>query len=144
MSKFNLHKLQCIQNSAARIVSNTSRYISIIPALKKLHWLPVEHCSLFKAAAIVYKFLHTSFPNYFARSKNYYLSFHTFLLRVVLTVPGGVIVVVISLSLQSSTLLLISLSQNLVIAVLLMLPLFEMLFLMTFMCPLPSLFQKAA
>ena len=27
LSKFNLHKLQCIQNSAARIVSNTSRPI---------------------------------------------------------------------------------------------------------------------
>ena len=35
--KFNLCKLQCIQNSAARIVSNTSRYTSITPVLKKLH-----------------------------------------------------------------------------------------------------------
>ena len=37
LSKFNLHKLQCIQNSAAKIVSNTSRYTSITPVLKKLH-----------------------------------------------------------------------------------------------------------
>ena len=37
LSKFNVHKLQCIQNSAARIVSNTSRYSSITPVLKKLH-----------------------------------------------------------------------------------------------------------
>ena len=35
-SKFNLHILQCIQNSAARIVSNTSQYTSITPVLKKL------------------------------------------------------------------------------------------------------------
>ena len=28
LSKFNLHKLQCIQNSAARIISNISRYTS--------------------------------------------------------------------------------------------------------------------
>ena len=37
LSKFNLHKLQCIQNSSARIVSNTSRYTSITSVLKKLH-----------------------------------------------------------------------------------------------------------
>ena len=66
LSKFNLRKLQCIQNSAARIVSNTSKYTSITPVLKKLHWLPVEQCTVFKTATLVYKFLHTGFPRYFA------------------------------------------------------------------------------
>ena len=65
LSKFNLRKLQCIQNSAARIVSNTSRYTSITPVLKNLHWLPVQHRSVFKTATLVYKFLHTGFPKYF-------------------------------------------------------------------------------
>ena len=40
--KFNLLKLQCIDNSAARIASNTSRYTNLTPALKKLRWLAVE------------------------------------------------------------------------------------------------------
>ena len=66
LSKFNLRKLQHIQNSAARIVSNTSRYTSITPVLKKLHWLPVEQHIMFKTATLVYKFLHTGFPRYFA------------------------------------------------------------------------------
>ena len=66
LSKFNLRKLQCIQNSAARIVSNTSRYTSITPVLKKLHWLPVEQCTVFKTATLVHKFLHTGLPRYFA------------------------------------------------------------------------------
>ena len=66
LSKFNLCKLQCIQNSAARIVSNTSRNTSITPVLKNLHWLPVEHRSVFKTATLVYKFLHTGLPKYFA------------------------------------------------------------------------------
>ena len=66
LSKFNLRKLQCIQNSAARIVSNTSRYTSITPVLKKLHWLPVEQRTVFKTATLVYKYLHTGFPRYFA------------------------------------------------------------------------------
>ena len=73
LSKFNLRKLQCIQNSAARIVSNTSRYTSITPVLKKLHWLPVEQHMVFKTATLVYKFLHTGFPTYFAP----YLSSYT-------------------------------------------------------------------
>ena len=73
LSKFNLRKLQCIQNSAARIVSNTSRYTSITPVLKKLHWLPVEQRTVFKTATLVYKYLHTGFPRYFAP----YLSFYS-------------------------------------------------------------------
>ena len=50
LSKLNLCKLYCIQNSAARIVSNISRYTSITPVLKKLHWLPVEQRTVFKTA----------------------------------------------------------------------------------------------
>ena len=60
--KFNLHKLQYIQNSAPRIVSNTSRYTSITP----VHWLPTEHRLVFKTPTLVYKFLNTGFPKYFA------------------------------------------------------------------------------
>ena len=66
LSWFNLCKLECIRNRAARIVSNTSRYTSITPMLKKSHWLPVEHCSVFKIATLFYKFLHTGFSKYFA------------------------------------------------------------------------------
>ena len=126
LSKFNLRKLQCIQNSAARIVSNTSRYTSITPVLKKLHWLPVEHCSVFKTATLVYKFLHTGFPQYFAPSHP--------------TVPGTVRVVVISLSFPSFNPQSINPSNSLVIVLLLMLPLFGMLFLRRFVRPplLPS------
>ena len=74
LAKFNLRKLQCIQNSAARIVSNTSKYTSITPVLKNLHWLPVEHRSVFKTATLVYKFLHTGFPKYFPKYFAPYIS----------------------------------------------------------------------
>ena len=73
LSKFNLRKLQCIQKSAAKIVFNTSRYTSITPVLKKLHWLPVEQRMVFKTATLVYKFLHIGFSRYFAP----YLSSYT-------------------------------------------------------------------
>ena len=65
LSKLNLRKLQCIQNSAARIVTNTSKFSRITPVLKKLHWLPVEYRTVFKTAILVYKFLHSGIPQYF-------------------------------------------------------------------------------
>ena len=118
LSKFNLRKLQCIQNSAARIVSNTSRYTSITPVFKKVHWLPVEHRSVFKTAILVYKFLHT-----------WSILLHTSLPTAVPTVPGAVRVVVISLPFPSFNPQSINPSNSLVIVLLLMLPLLGMLFL---------------
>ena len=106
LSKFSLHKLQCIQNSAARIVSNTTRYTSITPVLKKLHWLPVEHRSVFKIVTLVYNFLHTGFPKFLL---------HTSHPTAVPTVPGAVRVVVISLSFPSFNPQSINLSKSLVI-----------------------------
>ena len=123
ISKFNPHKLQCIQNSVAKIVSNTSHYTSITPVLKKLQWLPVEQCMVFKTATLVYKFPHTGFSRYLL---------HIFLPTAVLTAPGAAKVVAISLSFQSSTLLFINLSSSLVIVLLLRVPLFGMLFQMGF------------
>ena len=66
LSKVNLHRLQSIQNSAARIVTNSSKYTRITPVLKKLHWLPIHFRSEFKLAILVYKFIHTGFRKYFA------------------------------------------------------------------------------
>ena len=66
LSKVNLHRLQSIQNSAARIVTNSSKYTRITPVLKKLHWHPIHFRSEFKLAILVYKFIHTGFRKYFA------------------------------------------------------------------------------
>ena len=64
-SKLNLRKLQCIQSSAARIISNTSRYTCITPVVWNMHWLPAEHRSVFKTTTLAYKFLYTGFSKYF-------------------------------------------------------------------------------
>ena len=66
LSKASLHRLQSIQNCAARIVTNSCRYTRITPVLRKLHWLPIQFRSEFKLATLVYKFIHTGFPKYFA------------------------------------------------------------------------------
>ena len=132
-----LGKYTCIQNSAARIVSNTGRYTSITPVLKKLHWLPVEQRMVFETATLVYKFLHTGFPRYFAP----YLSSYTSSCST-----RHSKVVAMSLSFQSSTLLFTNRSNSLVIVLLLMLPLCGMLFQIRFLPlhPWLGIFHKAA
>ena len=45
--------------------------------LDKLHWLPVEHLSVFKTATLVHKFLHSGFPKYFDSYISSYSSSYT-------------------------------------------------------------------
>ena len=66
LSAFDLRKLQCVQNSLAKIVTNTTKHSHIIPVRKILHWLPIEHPSVFKTGLLMYKFLHCGYPKYFA------------------------------------------------------------------------------
>ena len=67
LSSFNMCKLQCIQNTLGRIVTNCNRYSQATPILKiKLHWLPVEFQCIFKTATLVYKFHHSGHPSYFS------------------------------------------------------------------------------
>ena len=56
LSGFNQHKLQSIQNTLARIVTNHRNYAHVTPILQKLHWLPVKYRYIFKTATLVYKF----------------------------------------------------------------------------------------
>ena len=49
ISQTNLNKLQRIQNSLARVITNTSKYQHITPTLKKLHWLPIKQRSITKS-----------------------------------------------------------------------------------------------
>ena len=64
--KFNIYRLQSIQNSAARIVTNSSKCTRITLVLRKLHWLLIQFRSEFKLATQVYKFIYTGFPKYYA------------------------------------------------------------------------------
>ena len=78
LSKLNLRKLQSIQNCAARIVTNTRKFSSITPVLKRLHWLPVEYRSVFKTSI-------NSFIQVFHSTLTHISS-----LTVVVTTPGAV------------------------------------------------------
>ena len=126
LSKFNLRRLQCIQNSAARIISNTSRYTSITPVLRKLHWLPVEHHSVFKTATLVYKYLHTGFPKYFAPCISSYSS--SYCTRRSLSGGNFLVIPKFQPSVHKSV-------KQFGYSLLLMLPLFGILFLRKFVRP---------
>ena len=65
LSALDLCKLQFVQSSLARIVANTTKYSHITPVRKTLHWLAIEHRSIFKTALLVYKFLHSGYQKYF-------------------------------------------------------------------------------
>ena len=91
LSGFNQYKLQSIQNTLARIVTNHRKYAHVTPILQKLHWLPVRYHCIFKTATLVYKFLHSGSPSYFEPFLSFsscpYSTRHSHPDRQFLTVP---------------------------------------------------------
>ena len=60
-----LHRLQIVQNSAARLYAGLSRYDSISQVLRdELHWLQVPYRIVYKLCVLVYRCLHGMAPTY--------------------------------------------------------------------------------
>lgn len=59
-----LSKLQKLQNTAARLITNKNRFCHITPVLHDLHWLPVKYRIYYKVLLITFKALHNQVPNY--------------------------------------------------------------------------------
>ena len=57
-----LHKLQRVQNAAARLLFEESKYCHVTPLLKSLHWLPVKYRIIFKVLLITFKAIHGLAP----------------------------------------------------------------------------------
>ena len=55
VSKYNVAKLQKIQNALYRIVFKLDRTSHVTPFLQKLHWLPIIYRILFKYNLITFK-----------------------------------------------------------------------------------------
>ena len=71
ISQTNLNKLQRIQNSLARVITNTSKYQHITPTLKKLHWLPIKQRIDYKICLLTYKTLTNQQPTYLYNSLSF-------------------------------------------------------------------------
>jgi len=59
-----VHKLQLVQNTAARVITRTKKHDHISPVMMQLHWLPIEHRIKFKVALLTYKALNNMAPKY--------------------------------------------------------------------------------
>ena len=75
--KIVLNKLQKVQNTAARLITKTSRYNHITPILKQLHWLPVQYRTKFKILTHVQS-LQDQFSTYVKQFLNVYKPNRTF------------------------------------------------------------------
>ena len=64
LPKYQLDRLQKVQNAAARVTFQIAKFDHITPALIDLHWLPVTFRVQFKLLLFVYKSLHNQSPSY--------------------------------------------------------------------------------
>ena len=64
MPKYQIARLQRVQNMAARIVLRIRKFDHITPALRELHWLPVEKRIVFKILLLTFKCLNGAAPLY--------------------------------------------------------------------------------
>ena len=65
MSEDNFHRLQLLQNHAARVVMKAKKRSSASALLKELHWLPIKQRVFYKIALLVFKCLNVeNFPSY--------------------------------------------------------------------------------
>nr|XP_061839065.1 uncharacterized protein LOC133621161 isoform X1 [Nerophis lumbriciformis]XP_061839075.1 uncharacterized protein LOC133621161 isoform X1 [Nerophis lumbriciformis] len=64
ISQASLARLQLVQNSAARLLTQTRRREHITPILASLHWLPVRYRIHFKLLLFVFKCLNNLAPTY--------------------------------------------------------------------------------
>ena len=65
-SQRNFDRLQRVQKSLARVVTQAPRRSSATDLQRQLHWLPIRHHVSFKLGTITFRVIHTGTPNYLA------------------------------------------------------------------------------
>ena len=74
LSSCNATRLQYVQIALARFVTGASKYTHITSSLRTLHWRPIRQRIIFKTLVLVYKYLTTGQPKYFAPYLSLYKS----------------------------------------------------------------------
>ena len=64
LPKVLIHKLQMVQNSAARVLCRIPSHEHISPVLKEFHWLPISFRIKFKICSITFRVLRGHGPSY--------------------------------------------------------------------------------
>ena len=85
--KYNLDKLQCLQNMTCKIILRLNKYEHIMDHLMALHWLKVNKRITYKIAMLVYKCMNGSAPEYLAELvvKNHHRTLHSTYRRLPVT-----------------------------------------------------------
>ena len=66
VTEHQLHKLQLLQNAAARVLTKSKKHDHITPILQELHWLPIRQRIQFKILLIAFKSQFGLTPSYIA------------------------------------------------------------------------------
>ena len=77
LPKYSIHRLQKVQNTVARIVSNSSRFSHITPTLKSLHWLQIFYRINFKICCVTHRALFLFEPFYLSTLLNHQSNTHS-------------------------------------------------------------------
>ena len=64
LPKYQISKLQRVQNAAARLLTSTKKYDHITSALYNLRWLPVFYRIYFKILILTFKVIYNMSPSY--------------------------------------------------------------------------------
>ena len=64
LPKYLIHKLQMVQNTAARVLCRIGKYDHITSTLKSLHWLPFEFRFIYNICLLTFTYLHGHAPKY--------------------------------------------------------------------------------
>ena len=64
LPKYEINKLQNVQNAAARVIACLRKYDHITPTLRMLHWLPVQQRIIFKINLMCFKIMNNMAPTY--------------------------------------------------------------------------------
>ena len=72
-----LHRLQLVQNAAARLLTGKRKFDHISPVLASLHWLPVAFRIDFKILLLVFKGLNGLAPQYLTELLDLYVPART-------------------------------------------------------------------
>ena len=69
---YQIKRIQRLQNSAARIITQSSKFCHITPILYDLHWLPVQSRIHYKILLLVFKSLNKLAPEYMSNLLQFY------------------------------------------------------------------------
>ena len=80
--KQNIHKLQLVQNFAARVLTNTRKFDHISPVLRELGWSSIKHLLLVRDVTQLYKLVIGLAPSYLNSYINKRTGIHSYNTRL--------------------------------------------------------------